>query len=97
MNRYDAGTPPQFERRVPSLSSEDRRRAKAIGLAFRLGASLSGGAPGILGDCTLKPKGKTLVLRIPKARANLVGEIVEKGLNLLASAVKLNPKMQVGT
>lgn len=97
MNRYDAVTMPRLGGGVPSLTSQDKRRARAIGLAFRLGARLSGGAHGILGDCMLKPKGKALVLRIPKARASLVGEIVEKRLKALASAVKLEPKIQIGT
>lgn len=97
MSRYDAVTVPKLEGRVPSLTSDDKRRARAIGLAFRLGARLSGGAHGILGDCMLEPKGKALVLRIPKARASLVGETVEKRLNALASVVKLEPKIQIGT
>jgi exopolyphosphatase/guanosine-5'-triphosphate,3'-diphosphate pyrophosphatase len=49
---------------ISMLSPEDRVRVQAVGFGLRLAHAITGGAPGILGECRLIREPKRLVLRV---------------------------------
>jgi len=67
------------------------KRATAWGYAMRLGQRLSGGVAAGLKHSRLSRDGDTLRLAIDAKAAHLVGEIVERRLKSLASALGLKP------
>ena len=70
------------------LDEDDRRIAKAVGLALRLAHTVSGSAPGLIGRTELKPSGSKLSLQLPvKDRAVFTGDAVERRLKTLASVL----------
>ncbi len=70
-----------------SYAGDAVKDARILGLALRLGHSITGGTAGILPHCRLEPKKTTLVLHLPKAHADLDGEILRKRLRRLAVAM----------
>ncbi|MEP0336675.1 MAG: hypothetical protein ABJ388_18655 [Alphaproteobacteria bacterium] len=70
------------------LDDDDRRIANAVGLALRLGHTVSGSAPDLIGRTTLKPTREKLFLGLPvKDRDVFTGDAVERRLKTLATAL----------
>lgn len=69
--------------------------AQAVGRTIRLGAMLSGAAPGILKECGIAKDGDTLKLTVPARHADLAAGPVERRLKSLATALGLNPQIEV--
>lgn len=66
--RYESDTEsPQVQNARTLLSEEDQRRARVIGMALRLGHTVSGGVPGLLRTTRLTADGHVLVLEVPAA------------------------------
>jgi exopolyphosphatase/guanosine-5'-triphosphate,3'-diphosphate pyrophosphatase len=72
-------------------SPAELKRATAWGYAMRLGQRLSGGVAVGLRHSRLVRDGDTLRLDVDREAAHLVGEIVERRLKSLASALGLKP------
>jgi exopolyphosphatase / guanosine-5'-triphosphate,3'-diphosphate pyrophosphatase len=70
-------------------------RARAWGLALRLGQRLTGGTALGLAQSRLVRDGGTLVLAIDPAHAALAGDAVTRRLKLLAAATGLEPRVLV--
>jgi len=58
---------PQVQNARTLLDEEAQRRARVIGMALRLGHSVSGGVPGLLRTTRLTADGHVLVLEVPAA------------------------------
>lgn len=69
------------------LSEADRARAALVGKAMRLGATLSGAAPGLLADCPMTREADGLLLRVPPRAAELVTGDVEKRIAAVADLI----------
>ncbi len=69
------------------LSAEEREMAAAIGRGVRLGAMLSGAAPGVLPQCPIGWEGGALTLSLPDRMADLDGDEVRARLAELAKAI----------
>ena len=79
------------------LLDEDRvRDAYTLGLALRLGFTLSGGTPEVLRKVTIERSEGTLRLRVPKRLASVVGEAVERRFQALAEAFDRKAKIKIG-
>jgi exopolyphosphatase/guanosine-5'-triphosphate,3'-diphosphate pyrophosphatase len=70
-------------------------RARAWGLALRLGQRLTGGTASALATSRLERAGGDLVLHLPHDQAALVGEAVQRRLKLLAAAIGLDPRIAI--
>ena len=77
------------------LSQEERRHARVMGLALRLGQRLSGGTSGLLKRCKLQRQGKELVLTVAVEDKHLVGEVVERRLQSLGNAMQLPARIEL--
>jgi exopolyphosphatase / guanosine-5'-triphosphate,3'-diphosphate pyrophosphatase len=66
------------------LSEEAAAEARTLGLALRLGYTLSGGAPGIVARTRLDMVDRELVLTVPADIGPLVGESVQRRLDALS-------------
>lgn len=62
-------------------------KALVLGLALRLGHTLTGGAASLLSRTTLKPAGDDLLLTLPEDGSVMAGEVVERRVNALAAAL----------
>ncbi|MHA3977458.1 Ppx/GppA phosphatase family protein [Halovulum sp. GXIMD14794] len=86
LHRYkgtpDHGLLPEL---TPLLSEERRARAEELGKAIRLGAMLSGAAPGALENTGLSVEDDRLVLTLRGPARALAGEAVDRRLKALAS------------
>lgn len=71
-------------RMLELLDAEAIDRAVRFGLAFRLGAALSGSTPGVLPGCRIEHSPKALELVLEGQAALLAGEEVDKRLRHLA-------------
>ncbi|WP_341704277.1 Ppx/GppA family phosphatase [Ferrovibrio sp.] len=69
--------------------------ALRIGLAIRLAHTLSGGVPGILADCRLRPNGNGILLEIPSQHAVLDGEAVQRRVEALAKAMNRTGEVRI--
>ena len=65
------------------LDGESLRRARAVGQAFRLAYTLTGGAPGLIHDTSLALENGRVVLAIPEHTAIYTGEAVQRRLEAL--------------
>ncbi len=81
------------------LSAGQIASARLLGRSIRLGAMLSGSAPGVLPLTSLRPGGPgaegELRLRLSPEVADLSGEIVQKRLSAVAECLSLTPTMTV--
>ncbi|MDR3438439.1 Ppx/GppA family phosphatase [Telmatospirillum sp.] len=68
------------------LAEEDQRRARVIGLALRLGHSMSGGVPGILRNTRLFGDKDTLVLEVPADDPAFAPDLADRRHDRLARA-----------
>ena len=82
---------------IGRLLNEDRfDRARAVGLAMRLGCDLSGRTPSLLWQSRLEIEGGRLLLTVESARADmLLGEQTAKRANALADALGLTYESRV--
>lgn len=78
------------------LDDEQQLRARVVGLAIRLGDSLSAKSPDLLRLTSLDAGAERLVLDLRRAKAALLGEAVEKRLTALAAALGLKPVIWAG-
>jgi exopolyphosphatase/guanosine-5'-triphosphate,3'-diphosphate pyrophosphatase len=90
----DHRRPHELSRLVDDKALE---RAEVLSSAFRLAYILTAAMPGMLPKISLSiGTAKTLVLRIPKRFADLLGERVEKRLAVLAGQLGRIPTIEVG-
>ena len=78
---------PEAARLRTLLSASEARRARVLGLALRLGRTVSGGAIEPLRDARLRPEGEALRLVLAGPSAVFAGEIVHRRLAHLARAL----------
>jgi exopolyphosphatase/guanosine-5'-triphosphate,3'-diphosphate pyrophosphatase len=71
-------------------------RARAWGLALRLGQRLTGGTAAALSASRLLRDGDVVVLRLDAGHGALFGESVARRLKLLAGAMGLEPRVATG-
>ena len=69
------------------LDEADFARARAVGLAFRLGYTLTGGAPALIGKTSVALDDGTVTLTIPEHTAIYTGEAVQRRLDALGRAL----------
>ena len=74
---------------------QDVESAYRWGLAMRLGQRLCGGVAAALRGTSLRTDGARLVLQVPRRKAPLVGESVERRLARLAQAMGLSAEVTV--
>lgn len=77
--------------------AETRDRAWVLGLALRLGLTLSGGERSILVESALHLGGKALVLELPAGAVALAGETVLRRLDQLALALGVQSEVATAT
>lgn len=82
---------PAVEGSLPLVSATGRQRALAIGLAIRLGESLTGGTNALDEVAELSIDGKDLVLAVRPAGRAVIGEAVERRFEALAQCQNLRP------
>jgi exopolyphosphatase/guanosine-5'-triphosphate,3'-diphosphate pyrophosphatase len=68
------------------LTEEEQRRARVIGMAMRLGHTMSGGVPGILRTTRLFGEGEVLVLEVPADDPAFAPDLGERRYDRLAKA-----------
>lgn len=76
------------------LSGEERNTAEALGRTIRLGAMLSGAAPGVLADSGIARTGTGIRLTLPAKHKDLLAGIVEKRLRSLANGLGLEAEVE---
>ena len=92
--RHSAGPPPETPAVGRILSAERRQRARALGLAIRLGCDLSGRNPRLLEKSGLAIKGDKLRLTTLEGWEDiLLGEQTARRAQTLAQALKLRLEM----
>jgi exopolyphosphatase / guanosine-5'-triphosphate,3'-diphosphate pyrophosphatase len=69
------------------LGESDFARARAIGLAFRLGYTLTGGAPQLIGKAAVTLDPAVVTLTIPEHTAIYTGEAVQRRLEALGRSL----------
>ena len=69
------------------------RAAQVVGLALRLGFTLSGGAPGVLADCGLRLHDDAVVLTLPTSGSVVIGDAVLRRLDALARGLGFAPQI----
>ena len=77
------------------LSESETAEARLLGRTIRLGAMLSGSAPGVLPLCSLSLEADALTLRLRGGAAALAGEVVEKRLASVADTVGRSPRLVI--
>lgn len=83
--RYEGDTDlPQAADARSLLSEEEQRRARIIGLALRLGHSISGGVPGLLRTTRLFGDREILVLEVPGGDPAFVPDLTDRRYDRLA-------------
>ncbi|MGB0921212.1 MAG: hypothetical protein ACPG06_07050 [Alphaproteobacteria bacterium] len=76
---------PETKEIADMLPREDYARAREIGMALRLGVTLSGTMPGVLAACPLSLEGERLVLSVPERHSAILGHVTETRLGKLAA------------
>jgi exopolyphosphatase/guanosine-5'-triphosphate,3'-diphosphate pyrophosphatase len=69
------------------------RAAQVVGLALRLGFTLSGGAPGVLADCGVRLHDDAVVLTLPASGSVVIGDAVLRRLDALARGLGFAPQI----
>ena len=89
-------SPDMLERMHGLIREDDVQRARILGLALRLGETISGGDPTTLDRFSLirREEDRRLCLLHAAADRALVGEVVVKRLSGLASAMTLGPAIE---
>ncbi len=80
---------------VRLLDGETAGRARILGSAVRLGETLCGGVPGLLGRFSLKPSPRrgSLKLKCRRRDKNMLGEVVVRRFEALAALMGLEPEV----
>ena len=92
LNRYKNSRKTGFADDLIALLPEDRRtHAETLGRAIRLGAMLSGAAPGSLEDTELRLEPDRIALVLHGRAQDLRGEMVERRLGALAAQLGREP------
>jgi exopolyphosphatase/guanosine-5'-triphosphate,3'-diphosphate pyrophosphatase len=78
------------------LDKDDEKRARLLGLAWRFGFSLSSSAAGEFGNYKLRLTPAKVILEVPKKRAAIASEPVQKRLGELADAMGRRGEILVG-
>ena len=81
---------------VSLLDAEDLARAEALGRLIRLGAMLTGTAPGLLRETALSRDDARLVLDVPAALIDMISPTVESRLRSAALPLGLEPVILCG-
>ncbi len=81
----------RFLRRL--LDDREADRARATGLAMRVGYTVSGGVISLLEQTALRREGNNLVLELPKHADVLVGDVVQRRFKALAKALGCTPRV----
>lgn len=90
LNRYKGGMAAiAAEPATRILSPEMTNEARALGKAIRLGAMLSGSAPGTLRETRIQHDGGTIVLTLGPSARRLAGDAVNKRLQKLGDTLGL--------
>jgi exopolyphosphatase/guanosine-5'-triphosphate,3'-diphosphate pyrophosphatase len=88
--RYTGGVSlPQVRAVKPLLSEERQALALKIGLALRLGLTLSGGTTGLLRKTRIDPTEQGFTLTLSGDASVLMGDVVERRITALSDAIKL--------
>lgn len=88
LNRYKGGQAAvAAEPATRILSPELTNEARALGKAIRLGAMLSGSAPGTLRETRIQRDADTIVLTLSPSARRLAGDVVEKRLQKLGDTL----------
>jgi len=78
------------------LDDDARADARVVGLALRLGYTLSGGVPGLLGRSKIALEGNTLVLSLSAEAAKRYGESVQRRLDALGRSLGKRTEVRRG-
>ncbi|MEO0680172.1 MAG: Ppx/GppA family phosphatase [Pseudomonadota bacterium] len=95
-HRYKAGRAKRSD--LPALSlldDEAREQARLLGRAIRLGAMISGSAPGVLPEARLERTEGALRLVLTPRIADLAGEAVAKRLSALGESLDCRPVLEI--
>jgi exopolyphosphatase/guanosine-5'-triphosphate,3'-diphosphate pyrophosphatase len=77
------------------IEAAEQDWARILGLGLRLGQTLAGGMPRLLGQCELRRDAKRLRLMVNRKAGPLVGDQVVKRLDALARAIGGAPEVEV--
>lgn len=77
------------------LDAERVRKALVLGLALRLGHTLSGGAPGMLEEARLELAEDRLALVLSRRAEALMGEVVQRRLGALGRALERPTEVEI--
>jgi len=77
----------RFEPLFSLIGEAEQREAEILGKAMRFGSMFSANAAGQLGRLSWAPRKKALELHLPKASADLFGEVVDTRFGALATAL----------
>ncbi len=92
-SRHAQVRPRLYERVLnPLLDDAEARRARATGLAMRLGYTLSGGVISLLEQTLIRRDGNELVFELPKSANVLVGDVVQRRFRSLARMLECTPR-----
>ncbi len=79
--------------RLMAYAGETAEKARILGLALRLGHTISGGTAGILENCSLQLHANELCLHMPERYKDLVGDVLAKRLRQLGQAFGRKTRM----
>ena len=92
MYRYSSKKVPKLANDVGRLLDENvLHRARAVGLAARVGETICGGVPGVLHRFSLLKNGNRLFLRCQKDDSSMIGYVVRARFQALARHLSLMP------
>ena len=90
--RYNGDDDSEVVAPVRNLLDDNQvAKARSIGLALRLGHTLSGSAPGLLSRATLSVEKEAMKLEMAKGSESFMNETVERRLKTLARSLELEP------
>ena len=78
------------------LTEEAAAEAMLVGRSLRLAFGLSGGAPSVLKRISLRLEAQSLCLVVPRSRASLIGEMVTRRFEGLASTMGRRSRIEIG-
>ncbi|CCQ72855.1 Ppx/GppA family phosphatase [Magnetospira sp. QH-2] len=96
-HRYNGDVKLSWSSAVQALIGDsEAKHAKQVGLALRLGTTLTGGVPGLLPRTSLEFTGTTLILRVPQDDHVFVSEAVSQRLQAVAKSLKVKGWLVAG-